>query len=181
LFAGTWYPGSDGHGTIAPIPAVVQATPPSSNVAGSLTDAQSVALAAFDKINAASFGNWFNRSTFMAFCQTESEFNTKAFRQEPSGVASYGLMQVLDSTAAGLGLVGPADQMYDPEIGVFYGLKYAAQGWNYLQTHFGRPPTQAEWAAGYNEGYGAAANGKPDPNYVSVWSTHKAAWLYLDA
>ncbi len=179
LFAGSWYPDADSVGTVAPVPAsiIAQVPPPAR---GSLTDAQSTALAAFDKVNAASFGGWFTRSTFMAFCETESNFDPKAFRQEPSGVASYGLMQVLDSTAAGLGLVGDASQMYNPGIGIFYGLKYAAQGWNYLSTHFGRPPTQAEWSAGYNEGYGAAANGKPDLNYVDVWTAHKKAWLYLD-
>lgn len=179
LFGGSWYPGaSQGVGTVAPIPATqVNPLPPSAAV---MTAAQLAALNTFDQVNAASFGGWFNRSTFMAFCETESNFKPDAFRQEPSGVASYGLMQVLDSTAAGLGLTGPASQMNDPKIGIFYGLKYAAQGWNYLSTHFGRPPTQAEWAAGYNEGYGAAGNGKPDPNYVDVWSKHKAAWLYLD-
>ena len=79
-----------------------------------------------------------------------------------------------------MGLVGAPDQMYDPQTGVFYGLKYAAQGWNYLTTHLGRSPTQAEWVAGYNEGYGAAANGRPDPNYVNTWSKYLAGWLYLD-
>lgn len=181
LFAGSWYPGADqGHGGVAPVPASSAPSISALPVPAGLTAAQGLALTTFDDVNAKNFGGWFNRSTFMAFCETESEFKPDAFRQEPSGVASYGLMQVLDSTAADLGLTGPASQMNDPKIGVFYGLKYAAQGWNYLSTHFGRPPTNAEWAAGYNEGYGAAANGKPDPNYVDVWSKHKAAWLYLD-
>ena len=181
LFAGTWYPG-DASPTpaVAPVPPSATAAPPVAAPSG-LTAEQSAALAAFDAVNAQSFGGWFKRSTFMAFCETESDFNPNAFRQEPSGVASYGLLQVLDSTAAGLGLVGAASQMYQPSIGVFYGLKYAAQGWNYLTTHLGRPPTQAEWAAGYNEGYGAAAEGRPDPNYVDTWSKYLATWLYLDA
>ena len=146
-----------------------------------MTANQSAALAAFDLVNAESFGNWYQRSSFMAFCETESDFDPKAFRQEPSGVASYGLMQVLDSTAAGLGLVGDPAQMYEPKIGILYGLKYASQGWNYLTTHFGRPPTLAEWSAGYNEGYGAAAQGRPDQLYVTTWTTNRAKWLYLDA
>jgi hypothetical protein len=179
LFAGTWYPDGTATPTVAPLPTPPAAIP-TVNHAG-LTDAQSAALAAFDVINAESFGNWFQRSSFMAFCETESNFDPKAFRQEPSGVASYGLMQVLDSTAAGLGLVGDPAQMYDPKVGILYGLKYASQGWNYLQTHFGRPPTLAEWSAGYNEGYGAAAQGRPDQHYVDVWTANRAKWLYLDA
>lgn len=184
LFAGTWYPGDDGlgqegHGTLAPVPAVA-ARPAQATDHGGLTDPQQVALQAFDSINAASFGNWFKRSTGMAFIETESAFDPKAIRHEPSGVTSYGLMQVLDSTAAGLGLHGDASQMFDPKIGIFYGLKYLAQGWNYLTQQFGRPPTMAEWQAGYNEGYGAAAKGRPNPNYVAVCEKNRQHWLYLD-
>lgn len=180
LFAGTWYPGDDKPTpAIAPIPASSVSASPAAAPAD-LTAEQSAALAAFDSVNAASFAGWFQRSTFMAFCQTESGFNPKAYRKEPSGVASFGLLQVLDSTAAGLGLNGDASAMYDPETGVFYGLKYAAQGWNYLTTHLGRPPKREEWVAGYNEGYGAAAKGRPDPNYVETWQKYLAGWLYLD-
>ena len=92
LFAGTWYPDSTRTPTVAPIPAP-PANIPVVNHAG-LTPAQLAALAAFDVVNAESFGGWYNRSSFMAFCETESDFDPKAFRQEPSGVASYGLMQV---------------------------------------------------------------------------------------
>ena len=179
LFAGTWYPDSTATPTVAPIPAPPANIPVVNHA--NLTANQSAALAAFDVVNAGSFGNWYQRSSFMAFCETESDFDPKAFRQEPSGVASYGLMQVLDSTAAGLGLVGDPTQMYEPKVGILYGLKYASQGWNYLTTHFGRPPTLAEWSAGYNEGYGAAAQGRPDQLYVTTWTTNRAKWLYLDA
>ena len=91
LFAGTWYP-NDASPTpaIAPVPATTTAAPPVAAPCG-LTAAQSLALAAFDTINIKDFASWFKRSTFMAFCETESQFNPKAFRQEPSGVASYGL------------------------------------------------------------------------------------------
>lgn len=181
LFGGTWYPGDPSPTpSVAPVPASSGTSEPAAPVPANLTEAQAAALTAFDEVNAESFNNWFRRSTFMAFCETESGFKPDAFRQEPSGVASYGLMQVLDSTAAGLGLVGPADQMYQPKIGVFYGLKYAAQGWNYLTTHFGRPPKREEWAAGYNEGYGAAAAGRPDPTYVDRFLENFAKWQYLD-
>jgi Transglycosylase SLT domain len=176
LFAGTWYPGGEGVGTVAPIPAAAPASP----LAG-LTPEQAAALTVFDKINAESFSGWFLRSSGMAFMEVESNFNPQAFRQEPSGVASYGLMQVLDATAHGLGLVGDPKQMFDPAIGIFYGLKYAAQGWNFLATHFGRPPTLTEWCEGYNEGYGAAAQGRRDPAYSNKWLAARQRWSSLDA
>lgn len=181
LFSGTWYPDDDNPTpAVAPVPAIALPAAAPAAPPADLTPAQAYALEVFDAVNAQSFGGWFKRSTFMAFCETESDFDPNAFRQEPSGVASYGLMQVLDSTAAGLGLVGAASQMYQPNIGIFYGLKYAAQGWNYLSTHFGRQPTLGEWSAGYNEGYGAAANGRPDPGYVATWEKHLSSWQYLD-
>jgi soluble lytic murein transglycosylase-like protein len=42
------------------------------------------------------------------------------------GHTSYGLMQVLDSTAAGLGLTGDPTALFIPEIGISYGVKYLA-------------------------------------------------------
>jgi len=179
LFAGSWYPGGTATPTVAPQPAPPAAIPVVNH--GSLTPNQSAALAAFDVVNTEQFGGWFQRSNFMAFAETESDFDPKSFRQEPSGVASYGIMQVLDSTAAGLGLTGSPEQMYEPKVSVLYGLKYLSQGWNYLSTHLGRPPKIEEWVAGYNEGYGAAAQGRPDQHYVDVWTANKTHWTYLDA
>ena len=181
LFAGTFYPGGDsGTGPVAPLPASAAASPPPPPPAD-LTAAQAAALAAFDKVNADSFQGWFFRSSGMAFMDVESSFDPNAFRQEPSGVASYGLMQVLDSTAQGLGLTGDPQQMFDPELGIFYGLKYAAQGWNFLTTHLGRPPTLTEWCEGYNEGYGAAAQGRADTHYSDKWLSARDRWAHLDA
>lgn len=177
LFAGTWYPGGDSIGTAAPIPSMA----PAKSMLGGLTPAQAAALAVFDKVNAESFSGWFLRSSGMAFMEVESSFDPQAFRKEPSGVASYGLMQVLDATAHGLGLVGDPRQMFDPAIGIFYGLKYAAQGWNFLVTHLGRPPTLVEWCEGYNEGYGAAGQGRRDPAYSNKWVAARQHWSGLDA
>jgi hypothetical protein len=181
LFAGTFYPGSGnvGTGPIAPVPATVSVSPPPPPPAD-LTEAQAAALAAFDKVNADSFKGWFLRSSGMAFMEVESDFDPEAFRQEPSGVASYGLMQVLDTTASGLGLTGDPEQMFDPETGIFYGLKYAAQGWNFLTTHLGRSPTLTEWCEGYNEGYGAVAQGRRDLHYSDKWLAARDRWSRLD-
>jgi len=177
LFAGTWYPDGDSTGPLAPLPAAAH---PAAPVPSGLTQAQAGALAAFDRVNAESFSGWFARSSAMAFIEVESSFDPDAFRQEPSGVASYGLMQVLDSTARGLGLTSDPAQMLEPRIGIFYGLKYAAQGWNYLVSHLGRPPTLTEWCEGYNEGYGAAAKGRRDQHYSGIWLPARERWSRLD-
>lgn len=181
LFAGSWYPGTeDGVGGVAPIPVILAPHPPPPAVPAGLSPDQAKVLAIADKVNADYFGNWFLRSSIMAFVEVESEFDAEAIRHEPSGVTSYGLMQVLDSTAAGLGLTGSPEQMFDPLYGLFYGMKYAASGWNYLTTHFGRPPTLVEWSEGYNEGYGAAAQGRADTGYSDKWIAARERWAPLD-
>lgn len=169
LFAGTWYP--DFTAAAAPPPALAVLQEPAAP--GQLNDAQNAALAAINRVNPR-FNGWFLRSSLMAFIQIESSFNPLAFRQEPSGVASYGLMQVLDTTAAGLGLKGPPEQMYDPDTSVFYGAMYASKGWEMLQKRFNRAPTYAEWADGYNHGYGAQHLGSGA--YAKAWMAARDHW-----
>jgi hypothetical protein len=62
------------------------------------------------------------------------------------GHASYGLMQVLDSTAAGLGLTGDPTALFIPEIGISYGVKYLA---SQLKRYGGDVPRAV---AAYNSG-----------------------------
>lgn len=50
--------------------------------------------------------------------------DTLATRREPDGRTSYGLMQVLDTTAKDLGLKGDPKALYIPEVGISYGVKY---------------------------------------------------------
>lgn len=175
LLAGVWYPGGESVGASAPIPIAHPVGVAAPSIPAGLPQHQAEILALVDQINAESYGGWFARASVMAFAEVESEFNERAIRHEPSGVTSYGLMQVLDSTAAGLGLVGSPEQMYDPATSLYYGMKYAAQGWNYLQQHFGRPPTLDEWSDGYNEGYGAAAKGRNVP-YSDKWIAAYNRW-----
>lgn len=60
-----------------------------------------------------------------AFIGTESNFDPRAFRDEPRiGDSSRGLMQMLESTARDMGLKGSADQLYDPAISIDLGAKY---------------------------------------------------------
>jgi transglycosylase-like protein with SLT domain/D-alanyl-D-alanine carboxypeptidase-like protein len=176
LFAGTWYPEFAVAAASAPVAALALATFQEPAPPGQLNDGQNVALAAIDRVNPR-FNGWFVRSSLMAFIQIESNFNPLAFRQEPSGVASYGLMQVLDTTASGLGLKGSPEQMYDPDTSVFYGALYASKGWQILQKRFNRAPTYAEWADGYNHGYGAHHLG--GGAYAKAWLAARDHWAPL--
>lgn len=193
LFSGKWYPGAaTGTGSLAPIPVSVEAPlvgdlPTDFDPAGWLrargVDASRAraALVASDAVNERYYQRWFFRSTQAAFMYLESRFDPAAYRREPSGVASYGLWQVLDSTAAWLGHRDSAEDLYDPAVGSYYGMKYAAWGWNYLLGHLGRPPTLAEWSAGYNVGYGAIARGRSRREYSDPWLEARGAFEFLDS
>lgn len=63
-----------------------------------------------------------------AIAMTESSGQTDAVREEPQiDDASRGLMQVLERTAKNLGLTGSADQLFEPNVGVEYGVKTLVQ------------------------------------------------------
>jgi len=170
LFAGTWYP--DFAAPAAAVEPMLRESP----APGTLTQAQQVALAAIDRVNP-QFNGWFLRSTLMAFIQIESSFNPLALRREPSGITSYGLMQVLDTTAAWLGLKGSPEQMYEPDTSIFYGALYASKGWETLRKRFGRAPTYAEWSDGYNHGFGAANLGSGA--YAKAWTAARNHWVLI--
>lgn len=150
-----------------------------------MTPMQNQVLGLIRKLNNDEFGSWFDPSEVMAFVQIESAFRPHAYRFEPRlGEASYGLMQVLASTARGVdhSIVNP-NTMYDPEIALRIGMKVARLYWDQEQKHFGREPTQEEWCASYNEGVGGAerdvaAARDPDPAYTKLWI---AAWEYWQA
>lgn len=78
-----------------------------------MTVAQQDVLEIINQLNTSTFGGWFQPSSVMAFVQIESAFRPHAYRREPSGVASYGLMQVLDVTAKGMGFKGAPEEMYE--------------------------------------------------------------------
>lgn len=194
LFAGKWYPGvAAGTGPLAPIPVVVPPSvarpiPDDVDPRGWLRDPERgvdpalarAALVASDAVNWQYWQGWFSRSAQMAWMYVESRFYPRAYRMEPSGVESYGLWQVLDETAVWLGYHDAEEGLYDPAVGCFYGMKYAAWGWNYLRGHLGRPPTLAEWASGYNTGYGAAVKGRVRREYSDPWLEARDAFGFLD-
>ena len=141
-----------------------------------MTDAQQLVFELINKLNASTFGGWFSPSSVMAFVQVESAFKPTAFRQEPSGVASYGLMQILDVTARGIGFTGQFEELYHPETGLLWGMKYAREIWDQLARSFGHVPTAAQWASAYNEGPGNVLRGRDDSAYANPWIAAKTYW-----
>ena len=146
-----------------------------------MTPAQQLVLDLIRKLNASTFGGWFTPSSVMAFVQVESAFRPRAFRQEPSGVKSYGLLQILDVTARGIGFTGAFEDLYDPETGLLWGMKYAREIWDQLARSFGRQPTLTEWSSAYNEGPGNVLRGRDDSAYAKPWLAAKVHWETVDA
>ncbi len=143
---------------------------------------QADVLALIKALNAAEFNNWWKPSKAMAFVQIESGFHHMAYRKEPSGVASYGLMQVLDTTAKEYGIDDPA-QMFDPGTGLRIGMIVANAYWVTLGRLLGRSPTDEEWAVSYNAGVGGLVRhikeGDPgfDAAYAHAWDAARNFWV----
>jgi soluble lytic murein transglycosylase-like protein len=54
-----------------------------------------------------------------AVIEVESSWNSDAYRAEPKiHDASYGLMQLLEQTARGLGFTGPKEDLFLPEVNI---------------------------------------------------------------
>lgn len=140
-----------------------------------MTPAQSLVHDLAIRLNRDEFAGWFAIESVMAFVQVESAFRPHAYRREPSGVASYGLMQVLDVTAREFEVADPT-LMWQPEIGLRTGMKVARSYWEVLKKHFGHEPTLAQWAASYNEGPGNVFKGRPDTAYIVPWGAARAYW-----
>ena len=131
-----------------------------------MTPQQQIVLDLVKKLNAAEFSSWFHPSEVMAFVQVESAFRPTAYRFEPRlNEASYGLMQVLSSTARGVGFAGAERDLYVPEIGLRIGMKVAKLYWDQETKHFGREPSYEEWSDSYNRGVGGVdvAHGRLEP------------------
>lgn len=146
-----------------------------------LTDFQKQCLDIIVGLNGAEFGGWFKPSWCMATIQIESAFRPRATRFEPRlNEASYGLGQVLESTARSLGLVGAASQMFQPLIGIRYMMRCHQRDFETLHRRLGRAPTLDEWTDAYNRGAGGADLGDPDHAYVDLWDKAQAYWSDRD-
>lgn len=83
-----------------------------------------------------------------AIIGTESGFNPTAYRAEPAiNDASYGLMQLLYSTARWMGFAGEPEQLFNPAVNIDIGTKYLA----YLIGRYGGDSFERIYSA-YNSG-----------------------------
>ncbi len=149
-----------------------------------MTPQQQAVLDLVNKINDASFGSWFNPSEVMAFAQIESAFRPHAYRYEPRlGEGSYGLMQVLASTARAVDAsITDGQMMFDPEVGLRVGMKVAKLYWDQLTARLGREPSNEEWSDSYNRGVGGVLRdlaGVADHAYPAAWDAAQSFWAKL--
>lgn len=87
---------------------------------------------------------------------TESGFDPKAYRAEPAiSDASYGLMQILYSTARSLGYSGTPEGLFDPRTNIMLGTKYIAQ-------------LIERWGMDFKRVYSAYNSGNPDKYLTSA-------------
>lgn len=105
-----------------------------------------------------------------------AKFNSKAYRYEPHlGEASYGVFQILASTAKQMGLKGKPEQMYDPRLSCDLAIRYFTWIQNYITPKLGRPGTIRELLYCYNGGVGnflRNKNGTPQTRqYVERYNT----------
>jgi hypothetical protein len=150
-----------------------------------LNDLENAALDAIAEVNVKTFHGFFKWSTVMAVCYVESRFKTHAMRHEPSGVTSYGIMQVLDVTAADLAKryklpYKEGADLFNLKIGLLFGMRYLADGYNLLNRHWKDDVDYESLFAGYNEGYGAVLKGRSDENYVMIVEPVRERYAIMD-
>jgi len=114
---------------------------------------------------------WMPVAELLAFVEIESAFQPRAYRFEPRlNEASYGLMQVLESTGRQNGLgSAPPEAMYDPATSLRIGIAYSRWCWDYLTRRLNRDPTENEWVGSYNAGVGNVMGGRIPLSYVQKW------------
>lgn len=118
---------------------------------------------------------WMPLADLLAFVQVESSFNSRAVRYEPHlGESSYGLMQVLASSARDRGLQGSPDAMFDPLVGLDIGIRHARWTWEYLASRLGADPSEDQWVGAYNAGVGNVLRNRIPWSYVQKWRAARA-------
>lgn len=118
----------------------------------------------------------FTAALIMGIMQKESSFNPRAYRAEPQiNDASYGLMQVLYSTARDRGYGGAPDGLYDPEISIRLGIAQLEWSRQYLAARMG-PPSESQLLSSYNAGVGYVMKGGDRMAYVRDVQRYAANW-----
>jgi hypothetical protein len=143
------------------------------NLPGAAKMDPSEVLAIVNRVNA-EMGYWHDAHDVLAVIAVESRFDRNAYRFEAKlNDASYGLMQVLSSTARDMGYAGPVEGLFDPETNIRVGMLYLRWVWNFLESRLGRPPTYDEWLSGYNGGVGNVLRGWRSAGYVQrFWTAY---------
>ena len=140
-----------------------------------LTPIQQQCVSIIADLNATHFKNKpFHVPAIMAFVEIESNFDPVAVRQEP-GIddASYGLMQVLGSTAKGIGFA--PENLLSSATGIYCGMEQLI----WIETFFtakGFKYTDKEIVCAYNEGVGNVLAGRTDDSYWQKWQEAQSKW-----
>lgn len=145
-----------------------------------VTDLQQTILDNIAHLNESeNFSPVFERETIMAFCEIESSFNPYAYRFEPKKEeASWGLMQILLSTARDRGFNGEAPELYRIDTGLQFGMRQLAWIREYLGKHGGNLPVDdVAIAAAYNAGVGNFLHGYVPRIYVAKFQQSKSKWV----
>lgn len=120
----------------------------------------------------------FAAADVLAIIEIESSFRPAAYRAEPQiGDGSYGLMQILYSTAKDRGYAGAPAGLFDPETNIRLGIAHLAWGRDYL-ARFGAV-AEAQWVGAYNAGVGNVRKGYIPAGYVAKWRNARARWRAL--
>lgn len=115
----------------------------------------------------------------LAYVEVESGFNPRAYRWESNlGEASYGLMQVLESTARDRGFIGPPTNLYQPEIGLEIGCAHVIWTRDFLASR-GAPSDPISVALAYNAGVGNALRGRVVQSYGAKWNAARLRYAGL--
>ncbi|TAN55364.1 MAG: lytic transglycosylase domain-containing protein [Magnetospirillum sp.] len=144
---------------------------------GAYSGAGADVVALVQQINAVEFGGWFDPADVLAVIQIESSFQPTAYRAEPQiGDASYGLMQVLYSTASDRGYGGDPAGLFDPEVNIRIGMAQLLWSWQFLSSRMRAAPSKEQWIGSYNAGVGNALKGYVPWGYVAKWTAARLAW-----
>ncbi len=128
-------------------------------------------------INDTEFGGWFDPALVMGVIATESSYRVMAYRAEPQiNDASYGLMQVLYSTAKDRGYIGAPEGLFDPLTNIRIGMAHLKWSYDFLAARMGSV-TESAWLSSYNAGVGYAVKGGIRLSYVAKVQANKLAWV----
>jgi len=133
-------------------------------------------LALVRQINDSEFGGFFDPALIMGIIETESSYDPSAYRYEAHlGEASYGLMQILESSARDRGMTGPATQLFDPATGILFGMRQLKWSHDYLAQRVGQP-SRLQLLSAYNAGVGYVARGGTRAAYAAKVDRAASSW-----